>query len=62
MRTRQNKTYEREFLTLKEAGEMIGVSSETIRRWHLKHGLKSYKFQNTLRIKKQDLLEFLSVK
>ena len=47
------------FLTLKEAGELIGVHFETIRRWHLKEGLKTYKFKNTLRVKKSDLLKFL---
>lgn len=47
------------FLTLREAGELIGVHFETIRRWHLKEGLKTYKFKNTLRIKKSDLLKFL---
>lgn len=47
------------FLTLKEAAELIGVHFETIRRWHLKEGLKTYKFKNTLRIKKSDLLNFL---
>lgn len=51
-----------EFLTIKEAGEFIGVHYETIRRWHLKEGLKTYKFKNTLRVRKQDLLDFLSQK
>lgn len=50
---------EKEFLTIREAGELIGVHFETIRRWHLKEGLKTYKFKNTLRIKKEDLLHFL---
>lgn len=51
-----------EFLTIKEAGELIGVHYETIRRWHLREGLKTYKFKNTLRVRKQDLLDFLSEK
>lgn len=51
-----------EFLTIKEAGELIGVHYETIRRWHLREGLKTYKFKNTLRVRKQDLLDFLSDK
>ncbi len=50
---------QKEFLTLKEAAELIGVHYETIRRWHLKEGLKSYKFKNTLRFKKGDLIEFM---
>ena len=51
-----------EFLTLKEAADLIGVHFETIRRWHLREGLKTYKFKKTLRIRKQDLLDFLSRK
>ncbi len=53
------KTIEKEFLNLKEAADIIGVHYETIRRWHLKEGLKSYKFKNTLRFKKEDLIKFL---
>ena len=53
------KTIEKEFLTLKEAADVIGVHYETIRRWHLKEGLTSYKFKNTLRFKKEDLIKFL---
>ncbi|MEN9407083.1 MAG: Helix-turn-helix domain [Candidatus Parcubacteria bacterium] len=48
-----------EFLTLKEAGKLIGVHHETIRRWHLREGLKTYKFKKTLRVRKEDLLHFL---
>ena len=54
------KTSDKEFLTIKEAGKLIGVHYETIRRWHLEEGLKVYKFKRTLRIRKQDLLDFLS--
>ena len=50
----------KEFLTVREAGELLGVHYETIRRWHLKKGLKSYKFGKTLRFKKEDLLDFMS--
>jgi len=50
----------KEFLTIKEAGQLVGVHPETIRRWHLKEGLKTYKFKKTLRIRRQDLLDFLS--
>lgn len=53
---------EKEFLTKEEAAELIGVHPETIRRWHLKEGLKVYKFGRTLRIRRQDLLDFLSQK
>lgn len=53
------KTTEKEFFNLKEAANIIGVHYETIRRWHLKEGLKSYKFKNTLRFKKEDLIKFL---
>jgi len=55
-------TINNEFLTIQEAGELIGVHFETIRRWHLREGLKTYKFKNTLRVRKQDLLDFLSNK
>lgn len=48
-----------EFLTIKEAAILIGVHYETIRRWHLREGLKTYKFKKTLRVKKDDLLKFL---
>ena len=51
---------ENEFLTLKQAAKLIGVHFETIRRWHLREGLKTYKFKKTLRVRKNDLLEFLS--
>lgn len=51
---------QKEFLTLSEAAELIGIHRETIRRWHLKEGLKSYKFKNTLRFKKEDLIEFMN--
>jgi len=57
--TMNKKPIEREFLTLKEAADIIGVHYETIRRWHLKEGLKSYRFKNTLRFKKEDLIKFL---
>jgi len=60
MDNEQNKN--KEFLTIKEAGELIGVHSETIRRWHLHDGLKVFQYKNTLRINKQDLLDFLSKK
>ena len=56
------KTVEKEFLTLKESALVIGVHYETIRRWHLREGLKSYKFKNTLRFKKEDLIKFLEQK
>ena len=57
-----NNTITKEFLTLKEAADIIGVHYETIRRWHLREGLKSYKFKNTLRFKKEDLIKFLEQK
>ena len=55
----KNEITEEEFLTIREAGKLIGVHYETIRRWHLREGLKTYKFKNTLRVRKQDLLDFL---
>ena len=55
-----NNQSEDEFLTLKQAAKLIGVHFETVRRWHLKEGLKTYKFKKTLRVRKSDLLEFLS--
>lgn len=55
----KNEVTEEEFLTIREAGKLIGVHYETIRRWHLREGLKTYKFKNTLRVKRQDLLDFL---
>lgn len=48
-----------EFLNLKQAADLIGVHPETIRRWHLRSGLKSYKHGKTLRFRKEDLLAFL---
>ena len=51
---------EKEFLTKEEAAGLINVHPETIRRWHLKEGLKVYKFGRTLRIRKEDLLKFMS--
>ena len=59
---KKEPTINNEFLTIQEAGELIGVHFETIRRWHLREGLKTYKFKNTLRVRKQDLLDFLSNK
>ena len=56
------QTSEKEFLTINEAGDLISVHPETIRRWHLKEGLKVYRFKNTLRIRRQDLLDFLKEK
>lgn len=53
---------QKEMLTLSEAAKLIGVHPETLRRWHLKEGLKTYKFKKTLRIEKQDLMDFLSMK
>jgi len=61
-RKKQLPALDGEFLTIKEAGQLIGVHYETIRRWHLREGLKTYKFKNTLRVRKQDLLDFLSEK
>ena len=55
----KNGVTEEKFLTIREAGKLIGVHYETIRRWHLREGLKTYKFKNTLRVRKQDLLDFL---
>lgn len=62
MSNNKTKNEEKEFLTIKEAGKLIGVHYETIRRWHLREGLKTYKFKNTLRVRRQDLIEFLSQK
>jgi len=49
----------KEFLNLKEAAEIMSIHPETVRRWHLREGLKSYKFKNTLRFKKEDLIKFM---
>lgn len=49
----------KEFLSLTEAAKILSVHPETIRRWHLREGLKSYKFKNTLRFKKDDLIRFM---
>lgn len=51
-----------EFLTLREAATLIKAHPESIRRWYLKEGLKVYKHGKILRIKKQDLLDFMDKK
>jgi len=51
-----------EILTLKQAAQLLHIHPETVRRWHLKEGLPVLKFGNTLRIRKDDLLDFLKRK
>lgn len=51
---------DKEFMTKEEAAELLSVHPETIRRWHLKEGLKVYKHGRTLRIRREDLMEFMS--
>jgi excisionase family DNA binding protein len=48
-----------EFLTIKEISQMLKVNRQTIYRW-FELGLKYYKFEKAVRIKKADLEEFIS--
>lgn len=47
-----------EFLTIKEISEMMKVSRQTIYRW-FELGLKYYKFEKAVRVKKADLESFV---
>jgi excisionase family DNA binding protein len=48
-----------EFFTIKEICKMLKVSRPTVYRW-FKSGLKYYKFKKAVRVKKEDLEEFIS--
>ena len=56
----ENNKDQNEFLTLKEAAALLKMHPESIRRWHLKDGLPVYKHGKIMRIRKQELLDFLS--
>jgi excisionase family DNA binding protein len=48
-----------EFLTIREICQMLKVSRQTVYRW-FEAGLSYYKFEKAVRVKKEDLEEFIS--
>lgn len=49
----------KDFLTLKEAGEYVGVSFNTLQIWITKHGLKTIHIGGKRFIQKATLVQFL---
>jgi len=50
-----------EFFTIKEICQMLKVSRPTVYRW-FESGLKFYKFDKAVRVRKQDLEKFIKGK
>ncbi len=50
---------QKEFLSVEEAADLVDVSETTVREW-LAKGLKQYKQGRVLRIRRSELLAFLS--
>ena len=54
-------TQAKEYLTLTEVAQKLGVSDETIRRWLVKGNLKGYHFGKPWRVRPHDLAALINM-
>ena len=50
---------DKEFLSVKDIAELLGLKEDTIQGWIRRKELTAYKVGNTYRVKREDLDQFL---